>query len=425
MHPPNPQAGGGITAEDLLRAVASLGTQQHALQQQEVQKLPAHLLSLVALACGADDPASAALDHLSEFWQGFIPLRPKRAADLRTFVEQFLSTHHVPNHNVDIAVSTRMLTALKDCAFGGSLDFADRFAGLSPFSIVAPKLVSNWAASRQSMAAMEAVSQPTSADHLALASQTPQTKLPMSDSELMFMVETLSSFLQKVFGPACPLIVPLLGLLRALRSHCSHFQLSPRQVACTVWRLHLAMRKFFNREDCQAHMLHTLVSAFETLSDIPSDHVPPEMFLHAALPLPPAPSFVPPPTAPKPPGPAQVQRQHNTSAAGLQFAQIFAAAKAKFPAATLTALFATTPKPPHATFQEVLGTPFCNLCGPQGPCGRFHLLGPCPEGSSCTKGVHHLRVPPPDQVVLPALARFQQVVDHFLAHHRPAKKPKN
>ena len=74
MHPPNPQAGGGITAEDLLRAVATLGTQQHALQQQEVQKLPAHLLSLVALACGADDPASAAMDHLSDFWQGFVPL---------------------------------------------------------------------------------------------------------------------------------------------------------------------------------------------------------------------------------------------------------------------------------------------------------------------------------------------------------------
>ena len=50
-----------------------------------------------------------------------------------------------------------------------------------------------------------------------------------------------------------------------------------------------------------------------------------------------------------------MQRQHNTSAAGLQCAQIFAEAKAKFPAATLTALFATTPEPAHATFQEVLG----------------------------------------------------------------------
>ena len=424
-----------LTAADLATIMADfgtrLGTQQHALQQQEKQKLPPHLLTALCSACGwsGDSPDEAGL---SDFWKAFTPLRSKNLHELRSFVQNFFSSCRVPTFEVEVAISTSILQALKNCTFDGSLDFADRCMGLSPFSIVSPRLITNWADTQRSMVALESTLQPTSRDHQSMAALNPAAQVPLNDRDLLLMLETLLTFFQKVFGPLCPLLTPLAALRQALRDHHSHLQLSPHKAVCLVWRIHLGCRMFFKRQDLHCAVLQQLANTVASLGDIPSDQVPVALVgpfqLHQVTPqlaLPPAPSFGPPPPAaaptPAPAGPKIPATNH--SAHGQQFAQIFAQAKAKDSLARLTSLFTVVPAPPFPDFQAVLGPEFCALFNPKAPCGRFHLLGSCPEGASCTRG-HHLPVPPPDPVLRPALDRFQKVVTHFTTHCRPNKKQK-
>ena len=261
--------------------------------------------------------------------------------------------------------------------------------------------------------------------------------LPTGRADTKAMVDTFTGFIMKFFGSTSPLFLKLTQVSDALDNPSAFGSYTPLMFAAVLWRLHWSLRMYFGMDrmnPANTMYIERLAFMLQMQEAIPTHDLPPQLQARSLPPIPaggwpiaplpvpqrssvPAPS--PAPAAP-PPLPAQ-----NTYPFASHFATKWARALAINPQARISNLFdtrlATKPFPKYA---DILGPAFLSKA-PTGQdlCGRFHLTGECPAGSTCPHA-HTLSSEPARGDINGALSRFDEAITHWIQNQALLSKNK-